>query len=196
MHERIKPVHRPGQQLSDAHEAAPHASAAFGDVKHLPFRVVDQFLGTASFRAKCRFRQFTAHADKMPEHRTLAHDVGIGAHIVCRGCIAGQGRQIGETTGLLQLVAALQPFGQRHRIEGGVTIGESSYGAEYEPVVLTVEILFPQAVRHLFPGGVIQHQAAQHRLLRFHRMGRHTHGLYRRGGGGIEALDGSRHAGW
>lgn len=85
----------------------------------------------------------------------------------------GQFRQIGQATGIFNIAGALQEFGQGNNIQWLALTGKALHGTEDQAVVLPVEISGGNHFRDLVKPTVIQHQAAQHCLLCFHRMRRH-----------------------
>src|SRR6266850_1019778 len=64
----------------------------------------------------------------------------------------------------------------------------------YEPMVVAVEVLGDHTIRDLVPGGGIEHQTAQHRLLGLDRMGRQAEPLAASARTQDSISDASRHA--
>jgi hypothetical protein len=91
---------------------------------------------------------------------------------------------------LIEESLALEYSRQGHRIAGLVALDESRGGAEDQPVVIAVEIIGVDPVGDLVPGGRIDHQAAENRLLGLDRMRRQPQTIVGRAGGRIEAASG------
>ena len=62
--------------------------------------------------------------------------------------------------------------GQGYRIAGLAALDQNGGGFKDQPVIVAVEIFRRDAIRDLIPGGGIQHQAAEDRLLGLDRMRR------------------------
>ena len=84
------------------------ARAALGDFEHRALRVVDDLARLAPFRLERVADDVVACGDELPQHRALAHDVGIGTNIGGGGRIACQRSQIGQTAGLIEQALALE----------------------------------------------------------------------------------------
>ena len=163
----INPLDRARQQVLDAGEALPNAGPPLGDREHPLLGIVQQLPGIAAPGIVGAVGDFGAGADQLAANRPLADDVGIGADVGGAGRIPRQHAQIDKTPGFLQLVVVFQPLRQRQQIERLAVFGQTADGTEQQPVIVAVEIALVQPVRHLIPGGVIQHQAAQHGLFGF-----------------------------
>lgn len=85
----------------------------------------------------------------------------------------GQFRQIRQATGIFNIAGALQEFGQGDNIQRLALTGEALHCAKDQAVILSIEIGGRNHFRDLVEPAVVEHQAAQYRLLCFHRMGRH-----------------------
>ena len=88
------------------------------------------------------------------------------------GRVARQRTQVGQAADLIEQSLALQMPGQGDGIAGLVAFDQPGDGLENQPVIVAVEILGDHAVGDLVPGGGIQHQSAEHRLLGFDGMRR------------------------
>ena len=51
------------------------------------------------------------NGNQLAQHRTLAHDIGIGHNIRRCRCFFGQTAQIGQTTRIIELPVLVQPLG-------------------------------------------------------------------------------------
>jgi hypothetical protein len=96
--------------------------------------------------------------------------------LAAEGRVLGQGGQVGQAAGVVELVQGFQGLGHGHHVGGLVVVDEADDLFPDGLVVGAVEILLVDQVRHPLPGGVFQHEAAQHRLLRLHGMGRQLEG--------------------
>ena len=80
--------------------------------------------------------------------------------------------KIGEPAHLIEQSLALEDAGQGDRIAGLVALDQAGGGRENQPVIVAVEIIGDDAVGDLVPGRGVDHQPAEHRLLRLDRMRR------------------------
>ena len=110
--------------------------------------------------------------DELAQHRALAHDVRIGADIGGGGSVARQRPQVGQPAHLIEQSLALQVPGQGDGIAGLAALDQAGDGFENQPMIVAVEILGDDAVGDLVPGRGVQHQPAEHGLLRLDRMRR------------------------
>jgi len=115
-----------------------------------------------------------ADLDQLPQHRLVAHDLGIGHDIGCRRRGAGQFDQIGAIAHQLHLALRFEPLAQGHRIERALALGQLADRPVDHLVVAAVEVALGQLVVDPVVGLRCQHQAAQHRLFGLHRVRRHA----------------------
>ncbi len=148
------------------------AGALLGDLEHLALGQIEQIARGASLRLVACFDYLVGDRDHLPHHRPLTHDLGVGIDVGGTRGVLGDLHQIGETTGLFQLLRALQLLLQRDEIDGIARIGEAGHGLEDQPVRAAVEILVDHPFGNPIPGLVIQHQAAQYGLFGLKRVGR------------------------
>jgi len=78
---------------------------------------------------------------------------------------------------LFRLARGLERLVGRHDVGGTRQPDQLGHLLPDQPVVVAIEIVFLDEVRDAVPGGVVQQEAAQHRLLRLHRVRRDAQGL-------------------
>jgi hypothetical protein len=71
----------------------------------------------------------------------------------------------------------VQFLGKGDHVEGLRLLRQIPHHAEYQAVILPVEVLLGDHLQHRVQALVVQHQAAEHRLFRLHRVG---HGGFQR----------------
>ena len=147
------------------------AGALLGNLEHLALGQVQQIAGGAPLGLVTRFDYLVGDRDHLPYHSPLTHDLGVGIDVGGARGVLGDLHQIGEATGLFQLLGALQLLLQGDEIDGVARIGEAGHGLEDQAVGTAVEILVDHPLGHPIPGLVIQHQAAQYGLLGLKRVG-------------------------
>ena len=177
-------LHILGQQRLDFLKALLSARALFGDGKHLGFRFVEQLAHLAALGGKCRRGDIVGHGHQLAQHRTLPHDLRIAADIGRARRILRQRVQIGQATDFLGLAGHLQHLVDRNHVRrlGG---GDQARNAlEDQTVVEAIEIRFRQEIGNAVPGGVVQQQATEHRLLGLDRMRRNLETVELGVGGG------------
>ena len=99
-----EPVRLPCSAISNTRRSASSTSSVAG-------------LTFARVRAA---RDFSAHADQVPERRTLADDVRVRRDIGGGRGIARQAAEIGQSAGLLAKALGRQPFGERDGVAGSL----------------------------------------------------------------------------
>ena len=160
------------QHALDGNETDLAARSALRDLEHRAFRVVDDFARFAPLGLECAADDQIAGGDELPQHRALADDVGIGADVGRRRRVARERAQIGQPADLIEQPLALEVPGQRDGIAGLAALDQTRDRFEYQAVIVSVEILGDDAIGNLVPGRRIEHQPAEHRLLRLDRMRR------------------------
>ena len=141
------------------------AGALLGDLEHLALGEIQQIAGGTALGLVARLDYLVGDRDHLPHHGALAHDFGVGADVGGARGVLGDLHQIGEATGLLQLLGALQLLLQGDEVDGVAGVGEPVHGLEDQPVGSAVEVLVDHPLGDPIPGLVVQHQAAQYGLL-------------------------------
>ncbi|MNS60687.1 hypothetical protein D3C72_936950 [compost metagenome] len=161
----IDPLHHLRQQRLDFLEAFLAPRALFGNRKNLGFCLIKQFAHLAALRRESGRGNVVRHGDQLAQHRALAHDFRVAADIGRARRVLRQGVQVGQPTHLLGLAGNLEHFihGDHVRRLGG---GDQARNAlEDEAVIEAVEVRFGEEVGNTVPGGIIQQQTAEYRLL-------------------------------
>ena len=153
------------------------ARTALGDFEHGALGVVDDFARLAAFRFERADDDLVARCNELAQHRTLAHDVGIGADVGGSRRIARERTQVGEPSDLVEHAENLEMARQGHGIARLAALDQGGRGFEDQPMVAAVEILGEHAIGNLVPGGGVQHETAQDRLLRLDRVRRQAQGF-------------------
>src|SRR5882672_1432339 len=190
----VDPVDDVGQDALDRAKAHLAARAALGDFEHDPLGIVDDFPRLAAFGFEGAGDNPVARGDELPQDGSLADDVGIRADVGGGGRITGQGSQVRKTPHLIQHTLAFKVSGKSDGVAGLVAFDQAGDGLEDEPMVVAVEVLGDHTIRDLVPGGGIEHQTAQHRLLGLDRMGRQAEPLAASARTQDSISDASRHA--
>src|SRR5690606_35514812 len=106
-----------------------------------------------------------ADLDQLPQHRLVAHDLGVGGDVGGRGRGARQLDQVGTAGDLFGQALRLEPFTQGHRVVGAVLLRQFADGTVDQLVVTPVAVAVDQLVCDAVVRVRGQHQAAEHRLL-------------------------------
>src|SRR3546814_3693506 len=88
-----------------------------------------------------------ADLDQLPQHRLVAHDLGVGGDVGGRRRGAGQLDQVGPAGNLLGQALGLEPFAEGHRVVGPVLFRKLADRAVDQLVVAAVEVAVDQVVR-------------------------------------------------
>src|SRR5215207_7857794 len=75
------------------------------------------------------------------QHRVLAHDPRVLAHVADRGDAGGEQVDRRAAAGLLELARLLEVLDQRERVDGFAAVVEVEHRREYDPVRVAVEVL-------------------------------------------------------
>src|SRR5690606_13750430 len=160
------------QRGVEAGEVGAAAGAGLGDGEHLLLGAGQQLGAVAAFRLEAVVDDLGADLDQLPQHRLVAHDLGVGADVGGRRRGRGQLDQVGAAADLLRIALRVEPLAQGHRVERLALLGQLADRAVDQLVVAAVEVLLHQHVAD----GVVrlrrQHQATQHRLLGLDRVRR------------------------
>ncbi|MCY1413274.1 hypothetical protein D9M71_287020 [compost metagenome] len=171
----VDPVDGLHQDVADTHRAA-GLRPRLGDLEDLALGLVEDFLGVAPLRVEGAVGDVAADADQLPQRGALADDVRVGLDVRHRRRVLRQLGEIGQAADLRQLAFLVQLLGQGDHVERLVALGELVDRPEDQSVVVAVEVAVGYRIQHPLPGVVVQHQAAQHRLLGFDRMRRNLEG--------------------
>src|SRR5690606_34933484 len=163
-----------GHGRVDRHEVAAPACAGLGDREHLLFGTGEDLAAVAAVGLETVVDDAGADLDQLPQHRLVAHNLGVGGDVRRRRRGAGQFDQVGTAGHLLGQALRLEPFAQRHRVVGAVLLGQLADRAVDQLVVAAVEVAVDQLVRDAVVRLGRQHQAAEHRLFGLHRLWRHA----------------------
>ncbi|MCY1359058.1 hypothetical protein D9M69_456120 [compost metagenome] len=160
------------QQRLDFLETLLATRAFLGDRKDLGLGFVQQLADFPPLgREGCR-GDVVGDGDQLAQHRAFAHDFRVAADIGCAGRVLCQRIQVCQPADFLGLARNLQHFVDRDHV--GRLGGRDQPGDALEdhPVVEAVEIRLRKEVRNAVPGGVVQQQATEYRLLGFNGMRR------------------------
>ena len=137
-----------------AHADKPLAPArtGFGDAEYLLLGGFQQLLARAAFRHEGVTRNFRAGIDQLPQHRLLAHDVGISSDIGGRWRGIREFEDVARATDEFSDTLCLEPFTERHRIGRHRLIRQFADGTKDQGVVAPVEVAFIDAIGDLVPG--------------------------------------------
>jgi hypothetical protein len=155
-------------------EALASTGAGLGDPEHALLGRFQHFAAATPFGLEAIIGDVRANIDQLPQNRLLAHDVGVGGDVGRARRGAGQLQNIAAASDLLGMALRFEPLTQRHRVAGLAGLRQFADRAEDELVVAAIEVLFGQAICHLIPGPLGQHQAAQHGLFGFDRVRRNA----------------------
>ena len=170
--QRVEPVDRLRQDVADRDEARTAAAAALGDLEHAPLGLVHEFVRGAAAPVGRGSRDLGASRDELPQDRALADDLGIGADVGRGRRVARDRAEVGEPADLLEPALALEVLGDRDGVAGPADLHDLDDRLEDEPVVAAVEVRGHDDVGDRVPGVGIEHQPAEHGLLRLDRVGR------------------------
>jgi len=95
----------------------------------------------------------------------LAHDVGVGADVRRARRVVGEGPEVGEAAGVVQLALVVELLGEGDHVEGAAALGERRDRVKDQLVLAPVEVALADPVGNLVPGPVLEHQPAEHGLL-------------------------------
>ena len=162
--EVVDALDRAGQQSFDGLEADAAAAFLFGDFEHPLLRRVQQFRGFASAWVVAAVGDVGARGDHLPQHRGLAHDLGVSLDVGRTRGLIDQRAEIGEPAGRLQLLGALQGLGQGDHVEWLIGLRELRNRAKHQAMLAPIEVALHHHVGDPIPGAVIQHETAEQRL--------------------------------
>ena len=144
----------------------------FGDLHDAALGLIEHIVAAAPLRVKAGINNGVCCRDQGAECRALAHRLSVGADIGNRGRCIGHLGQITRATHLIQFTVARQGFCQRDHIDGLLLLHQALHAGVDATVLGLEEITLANQVRHRVPAGAGNHQATQHRLLCFQRVGR------------------------
>ena len=127
--------------------------------------LVEQRLDVAPGRIERIAGDFVADGDQLAQHGTLAHDLGVAPDVGGRGRVVGDLAEIGEATGLIDLVRLFDGLKHRHHVGRTAHLDQLADVAEDAAMVVAVEIGLAHHVADAVPGGIVEQQAADQRLL-------------------------------
>ncbi|MCY1258040.1 hypothetical protein D9M70_62410 [compost metagenome] len=166
-----------GQQVVDAHRATGFRSG-LGDLEDLPFSLVENLGGSATFRVERAVGDFGTDTDQLAQRRPFANDLRIGLDVGDGRGVFRQFTEVTEATDLRSLTFLVQLLGQGHDVDRHVLIGQLGDRTENQAVVMSIEIAVGDLIEHTLPGVVVQHQTTEYSLFGFDGMRRH----FQRGG--------------
>ena len=139
----------------------------FGDREDSPLGLSTRSRALSPSSAPHRARDLAARADQLAQQRALLDDLRVGTHVGGARRVARQRAEIGKPAGIVELAEALQVFGDRHRIAGLASAASaamlskiSAWSGRKKSSATTTSPTLSQA-------RAIEHQTAEHRLLRF-----------------------------
>ena len=170
--ERLDPFDDVGEQLADDLEILRAARALFGDVQHLRLGLVEHHLRVAAERVERRFGDFGCRCGELPQDRSLANDVRVMANVRGRRNVLRERAEVGESPDVVEFLR------RRKRFRDGDDVGRLAVANQLQDVTvhdamrIAVEVVRVDDVADLVRGVVVEHQPAEHRLLRLERMRR------------------------
>ncbi len=180
--QQIDAIHGRRQDLLQRLEPGLGSRARFGNFKNEALCFINDFRRGASVGAKCGAADFVADTDQRPQHRAFPEDPGVGSGVGCARRFVRYRCQVLEPPGLFEFAATFQALGNGDDIAGIRVFGKGRDGGKDQAVVFAIEVLVRDDVCDLVPGAVIEHEAAEQRLLRFDRMRRYRKALLATGG--------------
>ena len=172
--EHVEPVDRGAEDVAQRDEARAGAPTLLGDLEDAPLGLVDELGGRPAFAAVGARGDLAADADQLPQQRTLADDVRVGADVRRGRRVAREARQIGEPAGFLGFALGGEVLGQRDGVARFAARRELGDGREDLLVVAPVEVLGAEPVGDRIPGAVVEQQSAEHGLLGLDGLRRHA----------------------
>ena len=160
----------------------------FGNREYAALSRFDQFASGLAFVVENGARDIGTGFQQLSQQRTLAYDFGVGTHIGGCWCISRQRTEIGQSTRVGQLTAALERLTHGDGVRWLTECGQLANGIKDYAVVRSVEILGTQNVGDVVQRLRVEEQAAQNGLLRLDRMRRGAHISAARAHGPINPL--------
>ena len=112
-------------------------------------------------------RDVAADLDELTQHRVVADDARIGPNVGRARRVLDEPREIRKPAGRLELPKALQMLANRDGIGRLIALDERRHGREDQAVVGTIKVICGDDVGDLIPRPLIEHEAAEQRLLGF-----------------------------
>ena len=169
--QEVEPV---GDGLGDVADVLRYGlvHAAFADLEDQLFGVVEHVGAGAALRLEGGVGDLVGGGDQAAQRRAFLDDLGVGDDVGGAGRAFHEVDEIVRATGHVELGAGRERFAQGHVVEGLVGFGEFRHDAVDDAVRRTVEVVLREHVGDLEPGVVVEHQAAEERLLGFDGVGR------------------------
>ena len=150
---------------------------ALGDLEHALLGAIDDLGGREPLgRVRAR-RDVAADLDELAQHRVVADDARVGADVGRARRVLDEAREIRQAARRLELPEALQVLADGDGVGRLVALDERGDGREDQAMVGAIEIVGGDDVGDLVPGALIEHEAAEQRLLGFDRVRRQPEAL-------------------
>ena len=162
----VDAINRINEERLDLQKTGGGARTGLTNLENLGLSMIENLGGAATRRVVGRIGNIAANRGQAAQQGPLTHDLGIAADVGCGRGIGDQGGNIGQAPHLIDLVVRLQGLGHGNRISRRVVIDETRHLTPDGTMVATVKIRLANQVGHPLPSAVVEHQSAQHRLLR------------------------------
>ena len=147
----------------------------FGHLEDFALGIADQLRHVSRFVVRTAL-DLGRGADQLPLHVLLGDDFGVELHVGRRAHLLRELRQVRRTAHLLQLLADLQPLGDRIEVDRFEFGRELLDRAVDRPMLFGIESLGRDELLHGDDRILLEHQSAEHRLLQFDGLRRHVAG--------------------
>lgn len=148
----------------------------FGHLEDFALGIADQLRHVSRFVVRTAL-DLGRGADQLPLHVLLGDDFGVELHVGRRAHLLRELRQVRRTAHLLQLLADLQPLGDRIEVDRFEFGRELLDRAVDRPMLFGIESLGRDELLHGDDRILLEHQSAEHRLLQFDGLRRHVAGV-------------------
>ena len=161
-------------ELVHALEALARARSLLADAKDLALGVVEDLRHRPALRIEGAGRDLVARGDELPQHRSLANDLGVAADVGRARHALRQRIEVHQAADVFGLAEPLQ------LLEDGDDVGRlgrvdqrRDRGVD-QPVLVAIEVALAEQVADPVPGAVVEQQAADDALLGLDRVRRHA----------------------
>ena len=160
------------QQRLDGAKTLVSARAGLGDFEYFGFGLIEQLPRFTPGRAVGTGSDLGADLGELTHDRALAHDLGVAPNIGGAWRVDGQHADVGQAADGFEFGVALEGFADGDHIRGTIRFDELGNVLIDAAVVVTIKIVLADQVGDFVPRDVLQHQSAEHGLLRLNGMGR------------------------
>jgi hypothetical protein len=172
MAQHVQAIDRMRQDLLDRDETRAAAVPAVRDFEYALLGEVDELADAAALVAMHARGDVAADTDELAQHRVLAHDLRVGAHIGGARRLLDEARDVVETARGGELTEALEMLTDRYRVGRLAAFDERADYLEDQAVIGAIEVVDVDGVGDLIPGALVEHEAAEQRPFRFDRVRR------------------------